>query len=93
MTQNNGKGILDTLGGIFGGAGKGLLDNLKTLDPQQIQSVLGVLKQSGDAKVQTATADLAKSQNDGETFVEKLKGYASVLEQYLPKLLAAIKKD
>lgn len=80
------------LGSILGGDGltsqlKGLLDNVKSLNPQQVEAVLGALNQSNDPKVQSAQQDLAQSKNDGEVFVQKLKGYASILTQYLPKLL------
>lgn len=111
--SNNGKGILDTIGGLFGGhkdegdaqnglgsllsggLGKellGKLEGLKSLDSSQIQTVLSALGQSSDPQVTNAKQDLEASKHDGETFVEKLKGYATSLSQFLPAILPALQK-
>lgn len=91
-TQQAFEGVTAGLGSMLSGSGigqqlSGLLGSVKSLNPQQIESILGVLKQSGDPKVQEAAQDLQQSQHDGETFVQKLQGYASSLTQVLPKLL------
>lgn len=77
------------------GIGKDLLsklDGLKSLDTQQIQTVLSALGQSSDTKVQAAKQDLASVQHDGTTFVDKLKGYATQLSGFLPAILPALQK-
>lgn len=94
-TQDAFSGELAGLGSLLGGGNAGqqvtkLLNSVKSLDAGQIQTVLGALKQSSDPQVQSATKDLAASQHDGETFVEKLKGYVSSLSQIIPELLPAL---
>lgn len=69
----------------------GKLDGLKSLDMSQIQQVLGALGQSSDPQVQSAKHDLEQSKNDSETFVQKLKGYATSISQFLPTILPVLK--
>ncbi|MDL2318618.1 hypothetical protein LJC74_06040 [Eubacteriales bacterium OttesenSCG-928-A19] len=74
--------------------GKQLLskfDGLKSLDTTQIQTVLSALSKSSDPQVQSAKSDLETVKHDGESFVTKLKGYASSLSQIVPVLLPALK--
>lgn len=92
-TQN----VLSGLGSMLSGSGigkeaLGKLDGLKSLDTTQIQTVLSALGQSADPQVKEAKQDLETSQHDGETFVQKLKGYATSLSQFLPALLPALQK-
>lgn len=96
-TGGSGQDIVSSLGGMLSGSGigkelTGKLGGLKTLDTQQIQTVLSALGQSSDPQVKDAKQDLEGSKHDGETFVEKLKGYAGSLSQFLPALLPALQK-
>lgn len=92
--KTQGSSLMDSISGLLGSdVGKQLvskLDGIKSLDSEEIQTVLGALSSSTDTHVQAAKQDLQASQHDGEAFVEKLKGYLTTISQMLPTILPVL---
>lgn len=96
-TQSFTDEIMNMGSSLLGGEGKQILSqlgSLKSLDLSQIQSVLGALGQSADTQVQGAKQDLQSVQHDGESFVDKLKGYLTgdIGQKILPLILPVLQK-